>query len=117
MTKKWGQVGGRSDVYLARDLPDLGMWRIDELPLLEADEVGGSETFPYNGTFAAATELETEREIYVQITEGLRDMIDELRDEDPVTELGVEVETAEKEGDRETSKWRYTATVSPLGPP
>lgn len=104
-------------MYLARDLPDLGRWRIDELPLLEAHEIGGKEQFPYNGTFAAATDLDQSREIYVQITEGLRDMIEELREEEPIIQVGVEVDTAEKEGDEETSKWRFTGTVSPLGPP
>lgn len=115
--KQWDEVGGRSDVYLASDLPDLGRWRIDELPLLEASEIGGEREFPTVGTFAVATELETGRQIYVQITEQLRDFIDDGRGEEPVNQVGVDVDTAEKGGDEETSPWHYTGTVSPLGPP
>lgn len=121
MTKHWDEVGGRDDVSTARDLPDLGPFTIDSLNLLEADELGGKGAFPQHGDFAEATLLgEREgEEHYVQVTEGLRDMVDELADGEPVVGVAVEIDTAEKadgEGD-EMAPWRYTGSVTPLGPP
>lgn len=118
MTKEWGAVGGRSDVILADDHGDLGMWRINELPLLEADEIGGRDEFPIHGDFAVATEIDTGREVYVRIYEGLRDEIDqELEDlDDGLLNVGISVEETER-GDGKTDPWRFTVTVSPLGPP
>lgn len=115
--KRWHEVGGRDDVFLPGDLPDLGRWKISELPLLEAHEIGGKDEFPTRGTFALAELLEDDREVYLAITEGLRDLIDEERGEEPVTSVAVEVDTAGKENEENTAPWRYTATVTPLGPP
>lgn len=117
MPVEWGSHGGSDDVYLAGDLPKLGRFKIDELPLLEARNVGGQDSFPYSGDFALATELETDRGIYVQVTAGLEEMVDEQRGETAVTEVGIDVESAEKDGSEETSPWRFTGTVTPLGPP
>lgn len=120
MSKHWSEVGGRDDVSLAGDLPDLEPFRIDELMLLEADELGGPGQFPTYGDFAPATLLESGEEHYVQITEGLRDFVDELRGEEPVRQVAIDIDTAEKEAGEEgdeLARWRYTGSVSPLGPP
>jgi len=125
MTKPWGSLGGRDDVILAQNLTDVGRFSIDGTALMEADEIGGSGEFPYNGYFMEATALSDwggPESIYVQITEGLQELIQAVMDEmqEPLTEMTVEVDEAQKAGDEETSPWRYTASVVPrsqLGPP
>lgn len=127
MTKPWGSLGGRDDVVLAQNLTDVGRFAIEGTALMEADEIGGSGEFPYNGYFIEATVLDPDwtgpEEIYAQVTEGLQDLVDtalEESEERLITELTVDVSEAQKAGDEETSPWRYVASVVPrsqLGPP
>lgn len=122
MTKKIGSLGGRDDVILPGELPEVGRWQPRDSMYLEGEDIGRPEEFPTRGTFLLAQELATGEELYLGITEGLDRMLAEAMEDEglAVEELTVEVETAEKAGNEETSPWRYTASIVPaerVGPP
>lgn len=122
MTKQIGSLGGRDDVVLPGDLPDVGRWQPRDSMYLEGEEIGRPNEFPTRGTFLLAEELETGEELYLGITEGLDRMLVEAIEEEEVSieELTVDVDTAEKAGSEETDPWRYTASIVPaeqVGPP
>lgn len=120
-----GSLGGRDDVHLPGDLPDLGRWRPVDTAYLEASEIGSPDDFPRRGVFVLAQLLDgdgEEPEQYLAVTEGLDRMLVEAMDEheEALTGLTVAVDTAEKAGGEETSPWRYSASIVPaddLGPP
>jgi hypothetical protein len=124
VTREFGSLGGRDDVYLPGELPDLGRWRITDVAYLEANEVSPAGQFPQHGVFMLVELVETGEEIYVAFTEGLEELVATKLEETGETLVGmtVDVDTAEKvEGEGEKfGSWRYTASVVPesrLGPP
>lgn len=122
MTKKIGSLGGRDDVRLPGELPEVGRWQPRDSMYLEGEDIGRPGEFPTRGTFLLAEELGTGEELYLGITEGLDRMLAEAMEDEglAVEELTVEVETAEKAGNEDTSPWRYTASIVPaeqVGPP
>lgn len=122
MTRTPGSLGGRDDVFLAGELPELGRFRFTEAVYLEADEIGAPDEFPTVGVFAVVQLLDDDREVYVQVTEGLEQLIGEALDGEwrKLPETTLEVDTAEKEGDEKVAPWRFTGSVvaaSELGPP
>lgn len=122
MTREFGSLGGRDDVYLPGDLPELGRWRITDVAYLEADEVSPAGQFPTRGYFMLAELVDSGDEIYVGFTEGLQEMVAEEMEESgkPLVGMTVDVDTAEKAGNEETSPWRYSASIvheDRLGPP
>lgn len=121
--KQPGSLGGRNDITLASDLPELGRWQVADVGYLEADELGAPDQFPTHGHFLLVELLDDDREEhYVQVTEGLDEMLVSWMEKEEVgfTEMTVEVDEATKAGDEETSSWRYVADMVPaseLGPP
>lgn len=122
-----GSLGGRDDVVLPADLPDLGRWQPLDGMYLEASEIGDADEFPRRGHFLLVQLLDgdgdlDEQEVYAAVTEGLDGMLVEAMEAEDagLTDLTVAVDTAEKAGSEETSPWRYSASIVPaadLGPP
>lgn len=120
MTKAFGTLGGRDDVWLARDLPDLGRWRPVGVAYMEADEVSPAGEFPQHGHFLEAETVEDGEEVYVQVTEQLEAMMVEVMEGQGVglDRLSVDVDAVnQEEGADETAPLRYVADIAPLGPP
>lgn len=112
-----GSLGGRDDVWLPGDLPELGRWRFTEGIYLEAEEVGDPGDFPRRGIFAVVELLDSGEEVYVAVTEGMDRMVVQAMEEKGVKlpDLTVDVDTAEKAGEEETAPWRYSASIAPTG--
>lgn len=119
MTRRFGSLGGRDDISLAADLPDLGKWTPTGTHYEEADEVSDPGEFPQHGFYLEVELLppgETGQH-YVQVTEGLEGLLMEKMDAEGASlqSLTVEIDTAEKAGEEETAPWRYTGQVTVQG--
>lgn len=116
MTKRVGSLGGRDDITLAADLDELGPWSPTGTHYLEADELTDAGEFPTHGYFLEVELLPPGQtgQHYVQVTEGLDGMMVEKMEELNVSlqTLKVEVDVAEKSGEKETDPWRYTAEIT-----
>lgn len=124
--KEPGSLGGRDDVFLPSDLPDLPRFWPADYGYTPAEDLGRPDEFPTRGYFVRAEPVPDDTdlpdEIWVAVTEGLDDLITVAMEDEGVglTDLTIAVDTAEKAGDEETSSWRYTASIVPadeLGPP
>lgn len=121
-----GSLGGRSDVVLPEDLPDVPRWRAVSKGYEPAEDVGDRDEFPERGTFVEVELLDGQYQghdhLWLAVTEGLDELLRTAMDEEgeELDRLTVEVDTAEKAGSEERSPWRYTASIVPedqLGPP